>query len=153
MLLNGKLLVNEKTRKVLLTYFRIPLLNKDLSLLNVEAPKKLRGLFIMTKLKITKTKKIILSAMLLSILLILSRFLSIKSSFLVISFSFIPMMLSGIYLGPKYAAIICGLRRFNWGNFISFWSILSWIYNKCSINGTSLWNFLIQKTRRRKKKF
>ena len=63
----------------------------------------------MTKLTITKSKKIILSAMLLSILIILSRFLSIKSSFLVISFSFIPMMLAGIYLGPKYSAIIAGL--------------------------------------------
>ena len=63
----------------------------------------------MNKLTITKSKKIILSAMLLSILLVLSRFFSIKSSFLVISFSFIPMMLAGIYLGPKYAAIICGL--------------------------------------------
>ncbi|MBO4815910.1 MAG: hypothetical protein J5507_03085 [Clostridia bacterium] len=48
----------------------------------------------MTKLEITKGKKIILSAMLLSILLVLSRFLSTKSTFLVISFSFIPMMLA-----------------------------------------------------------
>ena len=63
----------------------------------------------MTKLSLTKSKKIILSAMLLSILIVLSRFFSIKSSFLVISFSFIPMMLSAIYLGPKYAAIIAGL--------------------------------------------
>jgi len=63
----------------------------------------------MTKLTITKSKKIILSAMLLSVLLILSRFLSIKSSFLVISFSFIPMMLAGIYLGPKYSCLIAAL--------------------------------------------
>ena len=63
----------------------------------------------MTKLSLTKSKKIILSAMLLSILIVLSRFFSIKSSFLVISFSFIPMMLAGIYLGPKYAATIAGL--------------------------------------------
>ena len=63
----------------------------------------------MTKFIITKSKKIILSAMLLSILLVLSRFLSIKSSFLVISFSFIPMTLAGIYLGPKYSAIIAGI--------------------------------------------
>ena len=63
----------------------------------------------MTKLSLTKSKKIILSAMLLSILIVLSRFFSIKSSFLVISFSFIPMMLAAIYLGPKYAAIITGL--------------------------------------------
>jgi len=42
-LLNGKLLVNEKEEKSLLTYFRIPLLNKDLSLLNVGAPLKEGG--------------------------------------------------------------------------------------------------------------
>ena len=63
----------------------------------------------MTKLSLTKSKKIILSAMLLSILIVLSRFFSIKSTFLVISFSFIPIMLAGIYLGSKYAAIIAGL--------------------------------------------
>jgi len=44
-LLNGKLLANEKEAKSLLTYFRIPLLNKDLSLLNVEAPIKNEGAF------------------------------------------------------------------------------------------------------------
>lgn len=63
----------------------------------------------MTKYSLTKSKKIILSAMLLSMLLVLSRFFSIKSTFLVISFSFIPMMLAGIYLGPKYSTIIAGL--------------------------------------------
>ena len=63
----------------------------------------------MTKLEFSKSKKIILSALLLSILLVLSRFLSIKSTFLVISFSFIPMMLAGIYLGPWYACLICAL--------------------------------------------
>ena len=94
MLLNGKLLANEGFSP--LTYFRIPLLNKEILSLfkQVEAPKIDRGLFIMVKLEITKGKKIILSAMLLAILLILSRFLSIKSTFLVISFSFIPMMLA-----------------------------------------------------------
>ena len=63
----------------------------------------------MTKLEISKSKKIVLSAMLLAILLVLSRFLSIKSTFLVISFSFVPMMLSAIYLGPKYSTLICAL--------------------------------------------
>ena len=60
----------------------------------------------MTKLVITKNKKIILSAMLLSILIVLSRFLSIKTSLLVISLNFIPIMISAIYLGPKYTCII-----------------------------------------------
>lgn len=56
----------------------------------------------MTKLTISKSKKIILSAMLLAILLVLARFLSIKSTFLVISFSFIPMMLARyLFTGPN----------------------------------------------------
>ncbi len=63
----------------------------------------------MSKFTITKTKKLILAAMFLSILLVLSRFLSIKTSFLVISFSFIPMMLCGVYLGPKYSLAVAAL--------------------------------------------
>ncbi len=63
----------------------------------------------MKKYVISKTKKIILSAMFLAVLLVLSRFLSIKTNLLVISFSFIPIMLSAVYLGPKYSTIIAGL--------------------------------------------
>ena len=83
----------------------------------------------MTKLTITKTKKIILAAMLLSMLLVLSRFFSIKSTFIVISFSFIPIMLAGIYLGPKLSTIIAGLRRFNRSNSVPVWGIFSRVYN------------------------
>lgn len=54
----------------------------------------------------SKIKKIVLSAMLLAILIILSRFISIETQFLVISFSFIPIMMSAIWLGPKYSMII-----------------------------------------------
>lgn len=57
----------------------------------------------------SKLKKVILSALLLAILIILSRFISIKTQILVISLSFIPIMMSGIWLGPKYSAIIAGL--------------------------------------------
>ena len=54
----------------------------------------------------SKTKKIILSAMLLAILIILSRFASIKTDILVISLSFIPIMMSAIWLGYKYSMLI-----------------------------------------------
>ncbi len=54
----------------------------------------------------SKIKKVILSAMLLAILIILSRFVSIKTQILVISISFIPIMMSAIWLGPKYSTII-----------------------------------------------
>ncbi len=57
----------------------------------------------------SKIKKIILSAMLLAILIILSRFISIKTQILVISFSFIPIMMSAIWLGPKYSTLISAL--------------------------------------------
>ena len=51
----------------------------------------------------SKIKKIVLSAMLLAILIILSRFVSIKTEILVISLSFIPIMMSAIWLGYKYS--------------------------------------------------
>lgn len=60
----------------------------------------------------SKNKKIILSAMLLAILIILSRFVSIKTQILVISLSFIPIMMSAIWLGPKYSTAIALLGDF-----------------------------------------
>ena len=54
----------------------------------------------------SKIKKIILSSLLLSILIILNRFISIKTEVLVISFSFVPIMMSGLWLGPKYSTLI-----------------------------------------------
>lgn len=59
-----------------------------------------------------KTKKIILSGLLLSLLIILSRFVSFKSQILVISFSFIPIIISAILLGPKYTLVIAALGDF-----------------------------------------
>lgn len=57
----------------------------------------------------SKNKKIILSAMLLALLIVLSRFLSIQTQFLVLSFGFIPIMMSAIWLGPKYSMMIAAL--------------------------------------------
>lgn len=57
----------------------------------------------------SKTKKIVLSAMLLALLIVLSRFLSIKTPILVISLSFVPIMMSAIWLGPKYSLAIAAL--------------------------------------------
>ncbi len=67
----------------------------------------MKGVFFMQT--ISKTKKMILSALLLAITIVLSRFLSINTPLLSIGFSFVPMILSAIWLGPKYACIICGL--------------------------------------------
>lgn len=60
----------------------------------------------------SKTKKIILSAMLLAVLIVLSRFVSIKTEILVISLSFIPIIMSAIWLGPKYSTMIALLGDF-----------------------------------------
>lgn len=54
----------------------------------------------------SKNKKIVLSALLLALLIILSRFLSIKTPILTISFSFVPTMLCAIWLGPKWTVLI-----------------------------------------------
>lgn len=57
----------------------------------------------------SETKKIILSGILLALLIVLSRFVSIKTQILVISLSFLPIMISAIILGPKYSCLIAGL--------------------------------------------
>ena len=54
----------------------------------------------------TKNKKIILTALLLAMLIILSRFLSIKTPLLKISFAFIPTMLCAIWLGAKWMVLL-----------------------------------------------
>ncbi len=54
----------------------------------------------------SKTKKIILSGLLLGLLIVLSRFVSIKTPLLVISLSFLPIMISAYLLGPVYSCLI-----------------------------------------------
>ncbi len=61
------------------------------------------------KEKMSKSKKIILSALLLALLIILSRFLSIKTSLLSISFSFVPVILCAVWLGPKWTILVNAL--------------------------------------------
>lgn len=57
----------------------------------------------------TKLKKIILSGLLLSLLIVFDRFISIKTLYLQISFTFLPIALSAIILGPKYSTLIATL--------------------------------------------
>lgn len=54
----------------------------------------------------SRNKKIILTAILLAMLIILSRFLSIKTPILKISFGFVPTMLCAIWLGPKWTVLL-----------------------------------------------
>lgn len=53
-----------------------------------------------------KRKKIILVAVLLAMLVILSRFLSIRTPIMKISFGFLPTMLCAIWLGPKWTLLL-----------------------------------------------
>ena len=60
----------------------------------------------------SKLKKIILSGIMLALLIVLNRFVSIKTPLLVISFSYVPIMISAIWLGPKYSTLIAALGDF-----------------------------------------
>ena len=54
----------------------------------------------------SRNKKIILTAILLAIQIILSRFLSVKTPLLKISFAFIPTILCAIWLGFKWTILL-----------------------------------------------
>lgn len=54
----------------------------------------------------SRNKKIILTAVLLSMLIVLSRFLSIKTPIMKISFAFVPTMLCAVWLGPKWTVLL-----------------------------------------------
>ena len=54
----------------------------------------------------SRNKKIIITELLLAMLIILSRFLSIKTPIMKISFAFIPTMLCAIWLGPKWTVLL-----------------------------------------------
>lgn len=79
----------------------------------------------------SKNKKIILSALLLAMSIVLSRFLSIKTPIVTISFSFVPTMLCAIWLGPKWTILISvlsdliGATLFPFGSFFIGYTITS----------------------------
>ncbi len=54
----------------------------------------------------SKTKKIIITAVLLAVRIILSRFLSIKTPIVKVSFSFLPAMLCATWLGVKWTFVL-----------------------------------------------
>lgn len=60
----------------------------------------------------SKLKKVILSGILLALVIVLNRFVSIKTQLLVIDLTFIPIMMSAIWLGPKYTTLIAVLADF-----------------------------------------
>ena len=97
----------------------------------------------MTKLTISKLKKIIFAAMLLAVLIVLSRFLSIKTSLLVISLSFIPIMIGAIYLGPKYSTLIAALGDLIGALLFPFGTYFVGFTISAALIRTNLWNISI----------
>lgn len=63
----------------------------------------------MHKFKITKTKKIVISALLLAMFILLDRLLSINTQVLTINISLVSIMLAAMILGPYYAILIGAL--------------------------------------------
>lgn len=57
----------------------------------------------------SNVKKLIIAAVLLALVIILTRFLSIQTPFLRIGFSFIPIIFAAIFLGPVWSTIIAGV--------------------------------------------
>lgn len=97
------------------------------------------------KTNISKFKKIVLSALLISINIVVTRYLSIQTQFLRISFAVVPIMLAGMILGPKYAVLIGGISDLLGATVFatSRKFIFSWFYFKCSINSMYMWTFPI----------
>ena len=94
----------------------------------------------------SKTKKIILSAMLLAVSIILSRFISIKTQLLVISLNFIPIMLSAIWLGPKYSTLIAALSDLIGAILFPFGSYFPGFTLSAAITGLVYGLFLYKKS-------
>lgn len=101
----------------------------------------------MTKLSISKLKKIIFAAMLLAVLIILERFLSIKTPLLKISFGFIPIMIGAIYLGPKYSTLIAALGDLIGALLFPFGTYFVGFTISAGLIRTNIWNILIQRSK------
>ncbi len=54
----------------------------------------------------SKTKKIIIAALLIAIEIVISRLLSIRTAIVTIGFAFIPNMLCATWLGPKWSTLM-----------------------------------------------
>lgn len=86
----------------------------------------------MKKYVLSKSKKMIIAALLLALFIILDRLITINTQFLSINLSLVPIMLAGMILGWRYSLLIGLLRRFDWCNFLAIWSIFPRFYNKCA---------------------
>lgn len=93
----------------------------------------------------SKIKKTILSGILLALLIVLNRFISIKTPLVVISFAFVPIMMSAIWIGPKYSALIAGLGDFIGAILFPFGTYFPGFTLSAVINGLIYGVFLYKK--------
>lgn len=94
----------------------------------------------------SKLKKVILSGILLALLIVLNRFISIKTPLLVISFSFVPIMMSAIWLGPKYSTLIAALGDFIGAILFPFGTYFPGFTLSAALSGLIYGLFLYKKT-------
>lgn len=107
----------------------------------------------MQKYTMTHTKKIILSALLLSVFIILDRLITINTQFLAINLSLIPIMLAGMILGWQYAAIIGALGDFIGAIFWPFGAYFPGFTISLAISGLIFGFFLNENPNKEKKHF
>lgn len=102
---------------------------------------------------ISKLKKIIIAGLLLATTIVLNRFLSVKTPVLVVSFSFIPVMLSGILLGPWWTMAVAGLADLIGALLFPFGSYFVGYTISAVVSGFIYGMFLQKKFNTTKKRF
>ena len=88
----------------------------------------------------------VLAAILLALLIVLSRFLSIKTPVLVISFAYVPIMMAAILLGPKYSTLIAALGDLIGAILFPFGTYFPGFTISAGLSGLIYGIFLYQKT-------
>ena len=98
----------------------------------------------MEKLQISKTKKIILSALLLALYIILDRVLTFNTQIVVINVSLISVALAAIYLGPKYSILVGALGDLIGSLIMPFGPYFPGFTLSLAING-AIYGFMLYK--------
>lgn len=107
----------------------------------------------MEKYMMSKSKKMIISALLLALFIILDRLITINTQFLAINLSLVPIMLAGMILGWKYALMIGALGDFIGAIFWPFGAYFPGFTISVRIIWLSLWLVFIRNAKQRKKIF
>ncbi len=107
----------------------------------------------MATYKISNMKKVILAALLLATFIILDRLLTINTQFLAINLSLMPVMLAGMILGWKYAAVIGALGDLIGAIFWPFGAYFPGFTISLALSGIIFGIFLYKNPNKENKKF